>query len=307
MTFNEFKSKWDGIPAHGNGFLRLGIDHPLDLEIGYATSEYKSFIVMDSGIVSEIPSSFAVKAINTELRNHTYILEFQLIHPAFEDIFLHLCWDMIETSIDSQNPVSDLTKRYISWQKFLQYTSTQVLSYERQKGLLGELLYLRSIMTEGQEEWAINAWNGSEGCDQDFLFEKTWAEIKTIALGSKAVKISSLEQLNQEQDGLLVVYVLEKSSESPDHVCLPDVVLEIKEKLKNSPRILDRFEMKLFRYGYRNKDENEYKANYFRLVEHREYNVKESFPKLTRNNTASEIIACEYEISLAAIEKYRRD
>ena len=29
MKFDELKEKWDNMPAVGNGFLKLGIEHPL--------------------------------------------------------------------------------------------------------------------------------------------------------------------------------------------------------------------------------------------------------------------------------------
>ena len=48
MKFDELKEKWDNMPAIGNGFLKLGIEHPLDLQIGYSQSFYKSFVVMDT-------------------------------------------------------------------------------------------------------------------------------------------------------------------------------------------------------------------------------------------------------------------
>ena len=47
-------------------------------------------------------------------------------------------------------------------------------------------------------------------------------------------------------------------------------------------------------------------VNQFRFIEEREYIVNDSFPKLVGNNVSSEIVSCKYELSLAAIEKYRR-
>ena len=33
MLFKDLKDKWDNIPAKGNGFLKLGLNHPLDFQI----------------------------------------------------------------------------------------------------------------------------------------------------------------------------------------------------------------------------------------------------------------------------------
>ena len=64
--------------------------------------------------------------------------------------------------------------------------------------------------------------------------------------------------------------------------------------------------MKLFKYGYRDKDEDEYRQNWFRMIEKREYEVTDAFPKLTRKNVPVELSACKYELSLPSLETYRR-
>lgn len=131
MKFDELKEKWNSIPNVGNGFLKLGLDHPLDLQIGYSQNAYKSFVVMDTGIIKDIPSSFAVKVTNVQLKDMTWILEFQLVHPAFEEEFLRLCWDMIEYSSKEENVLNALIHRYMTWQKLLQYENKNVMSYQR--------------------------------------------------------------------------------------------------------------------------------------------------------------------------------
>ena len=89
-------------------------------------------------------------------------------------------------------------------------------------------------------------------------------------------------------------------------ITLSAIVEDIKTALHDVPAVLDRFEMKLFKYGYRSQDIGEYDKNHFRFIEKREYTVNDSFPKLCRKNVAKEITACTYEISLSAIEPYRR-
>lgn len=307
MVFREFKDKWDNIPNICNGYLNLGITHPLNLQMGYSTNIYKSFIVMDTGVISSIPSSFAVKAVNTQLGNGKWILEFQLIHHSFEEEFLRLCWDMIEATVNADKPLDELILRYLSWQKFLQYTCKNIMSFQKQKGLLGELLYLKAVMKNTGNEEALIAWSGPDGSDQDFLFSDSWAEIKSIALASESVHISSLQQLEQEMPGTIVVNILEKSTKGDGRVTLPDIVEDMRKELRDTPRLLDCFEMKLFKYGYRDEDVEEYRENYFRFIEQRKYLVGDSFPRLVRNNVFPEIVSCKYEVSLSAIEKFRRE
>ena len=165
MLFKDLKDKWDNIPAKGNGFLKLGLNHPLDLQIGYSINAYKSFVVMDTGVIKNIPSSFAVKVTNVQLKDSTWILEFQLIHAKFEEEFLKLCWDMIEYSFAEKQPLNALIYRYMTWQKLLQYENKNVMSFQRQKGLLGELLYLLKVIDNCGVEYAIDSWVGPDGGD----------------------------------------------------------------------------------------------------------------------------------------------
>lgn len=306
MKFNELKDKWDNIPAVGNGFLKLGLEHPLDLQIGYSQSGYKSFVVMDTNIIKNIPSSFAVKVTNVQLVDKSWILEFQLVHPSFEEEFLRLCWDMIEYSLREENTLNALIHRYMTWQKLLQYENKSVMSFQRQKGLLGELIYLSAKIDDIGVEDAIDSWTGPDGSDQDYQFASEWAEIKSISLAAETVHISSLQQLQQEMEGQLIVYILESAPAGKNRISLVDVVNEIKLKLENNARYLDRFDLKLYKYGYRKNHENEYLENQFRFIEKREYVVNDVFPKLVEGNVSSEIVSCNYELSLAAIEKYRR-
>ena len=306
MTFSDFQVRWKDIPYRENSFLTLEITHPLNLQIGRAANYYKSLAVMNSGKIKDIPSSYAVRAVNPPLANGDFALEFQLVHDAFDEEFQRLCWDMIEVTVESHQPLKDMIARYMTWQKLLQYRHTGALSFENQKGLLGELLYFEELLSTMTRADAVNAWCGPDGSDQDYVMATTWTEIKTVALAATTVKISSLQQLDQEINGMLKVYVLEKSTEGPDRVTLPDVVSRIKAALTEEPQVLDRFEMKLFKYGYRQVDEDEYRKNWFRLVESREFSVTDDFPKLTRKNVPSGVEGCTYDLSLLSLEPFRR-
>lgn len=306
MNFNELKTKWNDMPNIENGFLKLGIVHPLDLQIGYSADSYKSLVVMDTGIIKNIPSSFAVKVTNAQLRNKLWVLEFQLIHSSYEEEFLRLCWDMIEYSQKEENALNALIHRYMTWQKLLQYENKSLMSFQRQKGLLGELMFLSKMIDERGINEAVDSWTGPDGSDQDFVFSTDWAEIKSVSLASETVHISSLQQLQQEMEGYLIIYFLESTSAGEGRLNLVDVVNEVKGKLINNVRYLDRFDLKLYKYGYRKNHENEYCNNQFRFIEKREYVVNDLFPKLIGKNVCMEIVSCKYELSLAAIEKYRR-
>jgi DNA mismatch endonuclease (patch repair protein) len=61
---------------------------------------------------------------------------------------------------------------------------------------------------------ALKSWSGTEHTDQDFSCDDTWYEIKSTVSGSASVKISSVEQLDTNQTGHLVIVTLDKTSEA---------------------------------------------------------------------------------------------
>ena len=306
MTFSKFCEKWEAMPCVENSFLRLGVGHPLDIQIGCGVNNYKSLVIMDTGAVKDVPSSYAVRVVNSQMDNGKMCLEFQLVHTSFEEEFQRLCWDLIVSTVESAQPLDDMIKRYMTWQRLFQYAKRGSLSFEEQKGLLGELLYLEEQINEIGAEEAVAAWCGPDGSDQDFVFAESWTEVKTAALAAESVRISSLQQLEQEVDGTLIVYLLEKSQEGRGKICLLNVVARIRRILGNIPLSSDSFEMKLFKYGYRNNEEFEYRKNWFRSMGKNVYAVTQDFPCLTRKNVPEGVVVAHYELSLAYIEQFRR-
>ena len=306
MNFQKFKDTWKEFSGTNQGFLKLAIDHPLEFQVGYSSVANKALIVMNTGIIDKIPCSKAISAENRLMMNGTYSLELQLLLKEYEEEFLCLGWDIIMYSKDADNPVNALIERYLSWQKLLQYVEKSVMPLFRQKGLIGELLHLQEIIPEKGINNSIISWVGPDGADQDFIFEDSWDEIKEVSLASDTVKISSFEQLLQEKPGTLSVYVLERTTPGKDRIQLTGLVSDLRDKLSQSERLLDAFNLKLFKYGYRDSDTEEYDHYSFRFIERKDYIVDDNFPKLTKNNVPTEITSGEYNISLSAIEKYKR-
>lgn len=309
IDFRDFADEWKKMPdASENAYLSLNIEHPLRFQVGYYSNGHKSLAVMDvdGSVPPGIPSSYAIAATVRPLLNGKKALEFQLTHNSFEEIFLRLCWDMIDCSAEAKNPLKAFISRYLSWQKLLQQTGNPVLSKSAQKGLIGELFYLQDMIRTHGPERAIKSWTGPNGGDQDFIFDDTWTEIKTTSAASDAVTISSLEQLDQAVPGTLTVFKIEETAPGDNRLSLTKKVNEIREGLNGDPLNLDRFEVKLLMCGYKKSDEEQYDKVQFRFVSRTDYEVDEEFPRLTRKNVPHEITKCSYTFSLAALEPFRR-
>jgi len=306
LSIAELRQKWNDIPVFENGFIRIDESHPLEVNIGYEELDQKTLMVIDTNEIADLPSSRSIIAKNFQRTDGQWAISFRLVHKENEDEFIMLCWDMIEASRNaSSSAVGQLLKRYRNWQKLLERQHNDVMNIASQKGLIGELLYLQQRIQKCGCAKAIESWVGPEAADQDFVFDDTWAEIKCVAISAESVAISSLEQLSNENIGMLVIFFIDKtSSENIQAFSLAAKVNEVRSLFMVCPESREKFELKLFQYGYR--DLREYTVDKYIIGWMSTFLVDANFPKLTKTNIASQIVSAVYHISLAAIAPFKK-
>lgn len=150
---------------------------------------------------------------------------------------------------------------------------------------------------------ALESWTGPEKTHKDFSFDEEWYEIKTITAGKDTVHISSIEQLDSENCGSLVVYTLEKMSPSYNGVRLNTLVNNIITSISSTMQ-KDYFLAKLELYGFDFSPEND---NYvYDLKSMNIYKVEgNDFPRVMREKIPEAISKIQYDIVLSNIEKFK--
>jgi len=97
-------------------------------------------------------------------------------------IFHALCIDIVVATRDLHNltsSVSVIVKRLNRWQEFLRNAKSRLLSEERIKGLLGELLFISDFLVPAFGiQQCLLFWLGPEGCSQDFEVNDSAVEVK---------------------------------------------------------------------------------------------------------------------------------
>lgn len=305
ITSTELQTKWNEICSSKEGYILISSEHKLSFHIGYNSSHQKSFIVLDSGMVANIPSSAAIltKCIKTD--NGLYCLQFSLQSNKLEEVFTLLCWDLMDSTHDKDNPIEKLINRYYSWHKLLQKGNGLLLSNTQIKGLIGELLYLEKVIEKYGEEIAINSWVGPDGFDQDFILLDKWVEVKATTISADGVTISSLQQLERNDYGELSIFFMDKTSRNDNTAySLEKVICSIENKL-TTQNSRDKFWCKLMRCGCLKYHLSRYSEPLYRVAENRTYCVKEDFPRLIRATVPTEVISVKYVISLASIKKFQ--
>lgn len=305
-TIDELYEKWNSISPFSEGYLLVSGDHPLAFHIGYSGDSQKTFIVLNAGKIDNMSSSKAVQVNNVQLKDSTYALRFLLKYPTLDELFVKLCWDLMEASKESTQPLMALINQYKKWQRLLQQIREGLLSSSVQKGLIGEMLFLESRITCDGEFAAIKGWVGPEGSDQDFNYERFWAEIKTTTIAGTTITISSLQQLDRTDNGYLVVYYMDPTdSVGLQSVSLDEAVKKVSDLLTDND-VKNMFECKLARVGYQYRDAEKYHAHRYRCANSIIFAVSDDFPRLTKSCVPAEVVGAKYDLNLPAIERFQR-
>ena len=307
VTISDLQEKWNSIPSYSDGYILVsGLSHPLSFHIGYYGGR-KCFVVLDTGSDDRLVSSKAITVESFEQSPGCLSLRFILNYPSLEDLFIKLCWDLIDASHSAPDPAERILQQYNNWLRLLQQVNMRALSISSQKGLCGELLFLEDRIDAVGERAALDAWTGPDGSDQDYIFTGFWAEVKAVSASADSVRISSLQQLDRTDKGYLVIYFLDTTtSHGMQTTSLNDLVDSIRQRL-GTGRERDCLDCKLAKYGYFDHDRDKYKDRRYRIGERRFFSVTEEFPKLVRSTVPSGVVSAKYELSIPAIGAFESE
>lgn len=312
MKFNEFLECIRSIKLEAGRYRVIFLSHTLDVRYGYDEYAYPSlFIKLDEEFdLQQIPSTHCIKILNKKYQDGEINLTFSVVEQDKEELFIRLCYDILEASKGEQSKAEALKvliKRFLNWRKLFDGTSKKELSKEKIQGLCGELLYFLYLLDSKAPKDVVAAWRGPCQADQDFMFDSIWIEVKTIKFAATKVKISSLEQLAVTMDGILALYKLEDADALLEKsITLFLLVKKIESKLSNAPSSLLAFYEKLLQLNV-DIEMPIYKTTAFELKEFTRYDVKEGFPRLTPELRKHGIVSAEYAISLESIDVFRKD
>lgn len=231
-------------------------------------------------------------------------LQFTLCDYHNRDLFYVFCEDIIRSALDviNENEIyKTILCRFYSWKRMFS-SQNKLLSENEIKGLMGELLFLKNYMFPwyGQSA-AIRSWSGQELSHKDFSFNNTWYEVKTIHTTRNTVTISSIEQLESNNIGEMVVIMLERMSSGFDGININRLTTEIFDSIiENEDR--DAFIRKITAQGF-SSDEN-YDDLIYDLKSVNRYRIDQTFPALRRMNIPSAVSKSQYDLLLPLLTEY---
>ncbi len=235
-------------------------------------------------------------------------IAFSLLDNNYCYQFYIFCEDMVETTIEIQNEqmrYEAIISIFFKWMKMFQKSTSDILSEERIRGLMAEVIFLKDYMSVkfGKHD-AVQSWSGQELTHKDFSINDTWYEIKSVVKGKPDVHISSLEQLDSLVDGYLIVFYFEKMSTASSCINLNDLVKGVLDSFE-SDLDKDTFYEKVTKQGF--SFDERYEEYKYVISDPNAFLVSGNFPRLTRNNIDENINKVEYSINILGLEPYRRE
>ena len=294
-----------------NAFTRVDGTHILDLYLGTDGFSRKVLLLISDNQPNNLISTRIINVAIGLRNDNRWALSFTLCDDSYNDMFMLFCSDIIDTSRtvrDKADGTGFVCERYKKWQRLLAASKSDLLSFSQLKGLLGEMVFLRdSLVPKYGITAAVDSWMGPDMADQDFVIDNTWYEIKTVSSGATEIHISSVEQLDCENPGELVVIYADKTSKSNQHAQTPNSVYNSLIDMMPDSELKYRFSKRLMHIGYYPRPEYDSDSCTFEVKGRNIYTVTPEFPCLRRNTIPVTVNDVTYTLSLAAINLYRKE
>ena len=288
------------------------VDHTHPIEISWAVNQAGDYLLValfneiNNHSIYEFPKLNGFEIFLTDQS----LLVMTLKNKEQWEIFLSLCTDLIGSTRPCDNhddAMQTLIRRLRGWQIHLSSDKPKILSDEKIRGLIAELLFLDlHLFPYFELTDSVEFWTGPEGSSQDFNVQGIVVEVKS-QLGEKpsSVRISSTDQLCPETPELyLHVIVLGKSDENTSgSFNLLSLVERIRKELLDSlPSSIERFNELILSVGF--IENNEYLKKNFTLLNEKTFEVRDEFPRICTKDVPIGLDQVRYNLNLASCEDF---
>jgi hypothetical protein len=271
-------------------------------------------VQLDPQLLSDIEEWPHTKGFQVELRpvksgsKRLALICIELSAIEYRDFFHSLGEDIcnILTKItDPQSAIHELHSRLYRWQEFLRKNRPEGLSTDAQVGLFGELLILESLfLQELNPVVAINGWRGCKKAHQDFQYPDLALETKTTrSTIPDTIHISNIQQLDDEGINDMFLAVVWVHQNQTAGLTLSEKIDVLRSNLIDPA--LSLFDEGLIEVGFLDSHRELYKRQRYQLRDVRYYEIRDEFPRLTRNQITDGVKDVNYQISIDACLPYK--
>lgn len=285
-------------------YKRYDNAHPLDIYLGTNNDGLKSLAIILNAVKEPVDSSKTISVDYFGRDDGSTMLSFGLEDNSLSDLFYSFCDDIIESTrgSDPKDGFSSIINRWNTWIKFFSRVSLP-LSESEIRGLIGEVYFLKEfLIPEYGVDKSLEAFIGVDKAHKDFEIEDTWYEVKTIHNGAHTTKISSLEQLDSDKEGSLVVITLDQGTLGLDDcVTLNKIIDDFRNHVGDKNAGF--FDEKMRKAGY--IFDERYDEYTYIIISLDKYNVSGEFPRIKKDTLPTGIVKASYELDLETVKDYK--
>jgi hypothetical protein len=233
-----------------------------------------------------------------------------LKEARFADVFTALAEDLIRRVTEAGDPAAQARAflgQLARWKKFLS-ASFDGLDEETQRGLWGELHFLREHLLPALGSTAFAAWKGGERAHQDFQFQYGAVEVKTtLAKLPQVVRITSERQLDDSAWPALFLTVIALDIRDGAGESLPAMVASLRSKSATDAEAREQFEDQLLMTGFLDIHAARYAERGYLVRSERFFRVHRSFPRLAESDMPAGVGDANYALAVSACEPFKVD
>ena len=234
-----------------------------------------------------------------------------ILNQQYKDIFSVLCDDLIiqvASILDEKGLIKELLNRLAKWHALFERLAQQGLTAEAQRGLFGELYFLRKFLSVSKDKsYCINSWQVPSNTVQDFQHGNWAVEVKTThGNNHQKIHISSERQLDDSILPNLFLFHLSIDIRENHGETLNDLVEWIENYLANNVSELNSFRLKLFEVGFFNIHKPIYRNTGYNPRQESIYRVEGEFPRITENEIRHGVGDVKYSIVIADCLSFTR-
>jgi len=314
MNNKILENNWASITYTGKSkfdFKRIDTVCIPELNIGF-NFLINRCLILELPVSNKVDFQSTVKEnLTIEFFKETNYIVIQLTDNNYNDLFNDLIislYHRIKSLPNVDEYSKELIQTFYKWSEFFEDKKSDRLSTEMIKGLIGELLVLKALVTispSSKINDVLNSWKGPYDEGHDFELEALSIEVKTKEIYKLDIRISSEYQLEKELDKLLELTVVSVENDPVNGVSIKDLVIEIKdivtEMLGDTSILLKAISQK----GLTLKNLHLYDNFRFRPIHKINYDcTRIEFPKLIKSNVPKEINGLSYNIKIGLLDAY---
>jgi hypothetical protein len=252
-----------------------------------------------------------IELLQDEKRQNSNILLLKLISNQHRDIFSVLCEDLINSISSVSNEiqlVQELLERFEKWKSLFERAATQGLSVEEQRGLFGEVYFLRKFLANNNRFLeVVNSWVGPEKQIRDFQSANWSVEVKTThGKNHQKILVSSERQLDTSNLENLFLNHISLDSRQMSGESLNQIIDSVLGLLESDFTALTRFKNKLLSAGYFDQQKNYYEHTGYFIRHDVTYLVEHSFPRIEEADIRDGVGDVKYSIIVSHCSDFIR-